>query len=151
MIIGEKSHFAVELFNNGQVLIWIGGIPVGTKEDSSDVGIILNQLERVSFSFNFQEANIALSNLSAETAWKLVFSDSSENGAYLLSFGDAFDDFILAYVSDGESIMFLWKLSESTVFEYEGYSSEIHNYVVASSNVRAVYEQLRCNCSDLSR
>jgi hypothetical protein len=131
--IGNKQEFAVELEIErlnpkplGKLRLWLGGVFIGSFEDSHFLNVSLHQIKSV---LNRSLSNMHYINLGPEEAFSEI--KKLGLGEYFLNIGESFDDFsVVIYEHDG-SYHFVWRLHDEPFFEYPEYPTDIQSYAVS--------------------
>ncbi len=127
MIKGRKKVFAVEWCErsvmNGiaRLRLWIGNNYLGTLEEPQMYGVVFGQLRRA--INNRAELKLGYIASKKEDIFQVLLSE--ESGKYLLSFGEAFDDFCIFGFVHESKMYFVWQLETEPFFSYPNYKREV--------------------------
>lgn len=129
-IIGDKEILAFEYFIEkrepyimGRFKLWLNNCYIGSYESNQMILSIFSQLNRLR-NLN----NLLPETLKKEEAYNYI---TTNNGNYLLSLGEGFDDFIIyVYYLDGD-FYFIWELLFSPFFICPNYPKGIQSAKVS--------------------
>lgn len=131
-LIGSKSEFAIEYsirkhtpYLMGNIIIWLDNHFLGYYDEEVMLLPIQNSLTLFVNRLDALE-NENYDVLSVSDLYQVIYFSDIDNGKYLLSLGESFDDFSIFGYKKRDNILIVWKLHDDPFFEYPNYSEEIH-------------------------
>ncbi len=147
--IGNKTDFAIEYKLNqvdpyimGNVCMWINGKYVGYFDEEVMITAFQVALNNTVARLN-ELRNEQFETKHIKDIVTLICRDIDENGKYILSLGESFDDFVIYVFCKNNKVYFIWQLIENPFFDYLNYnkglqceaiSNEIFIQVIALLN-----------------
>jgi hypothetical protein len=147
MIFGKESDFAVELGDSSsktltQVRLWIGGVPIGTLDEETYLPSLVHQLNHVLDYPQLYDKE--LHRLHGEGLDYILSEDCVDNGRFLVSSGESFDDFVVARYQAEKGVVFLIQAVENPFFTYNAFTpGERYQSVVDESLVHSAVLKLK--------
>lgn len=135
-LIGNKSNFAIEYnilrykpYLMGNFAIWLGNTYIGYFEEEVMLSSIQHSLQQLHNRLSELDNN-SFEGKDITEIHNLIYSGRIDNGKYLLSLGESFDDFSLFVFKRKDSVNFVWKLHKDTFFDYPDYDTNINHKAV---------------------
>ncbi|SIR06064.1 hypothetical protein [Aquipseudomonas alcaligenes] len=125
MFFGKEREFAIEFENEGSTTlakarVWIDGLPIGTLLEETYIPSLVNQLSRL--LDQPLPSDEELSRLEKEGLEYIFSENCTDNGQYLVSLGDTFDDFVLARYKSNAGLVFLIQAVDNPFFTYSQFT-----------------------------
>lgn len=147
-LIGCVDSFAIEyaIESNspkkmGKIRIWLKGNYLGAYDDVNILSVTLHQLEKLSPEC-LEE--IVAKGKSEEEIYSYIKSGTcADNGKFMLSLGESFDDFSIVVYLSGEKIKFLWELHEDPFYTYPNYPRGLLSADIPVETLREVISEFR--------
>ena len=130
-LIGEKDKFAIEYdltksepYIMGNMCVWVNNDYIGYFNEEiiiSTAQYALNHLlQRLT-----QLENPLFNNQSQKEIYEILSSDEIDNGQYILTMGESFDDFIVYVIRKGNDMLFMWQLCDMPFYNYTNYDKNL--------------------------
>jgi len=145
-IIGDKEVMAIEYritqkkpYIMGNLILWMGGVYIGTFEEEQMLLNIAYGLERLATNIS---SNERLNHLGKDEIYHLL---NKNNQGHLVNLGEGFDDFLVySYVTDNE-LNFIWNLLDEPFFTYPSYPSGLGFAKIPKEFLIDVVEEFKTN------
>ena len=131
ILIGDRKEFAIEYQINkhdshllGNLCLWIGNVRIGYYDEETLLLVTKSALEGIDEKLEKIKRK-DLSEKNKEDLFEQMYSSETENGIYLVTPGESFDDFSIFTFSYEDTLYFCWKLNENPFFDYEDYPKDI--------------------------
>jgi hypothetical protein len=144
---GSKEFFAIDYHINdhksmmGNVRIWIHNIYVGYFDEEVPLLTVQYSLDNLSKRLDqLTDPNLKQAKNEGKDLFKVILS-LSENGKFMVTLGESFDDFSVFVFKDGSFLQFLWKFCENPFFKYPNYPEGQHTAIIDATYFKTVVEQ----------